>query len=415
MRRHPLALLATGAALLSGAFAQSNDAPRNNGGEVVFTYSDPSVGAPPGSPPDLQGDLFWTVHPGFDQLAYAHPDGTARMEVAGYYESLFDTDWTTSPWFYPRMHGPALRGASGALEPAFFQLGLTSEVTVEIGPSGFGNPCTISPSLCTPCATSGQGWIVDIQFSPPSLPGPIVSALGASASDLATSWFVPGGMPATGGPCGVGDYALQDVHSTDETAADPTGQGLSPWGGFQLAGGGPVPEAISSAVEGNVTWREPILNPRADSGLALGLEEGPNGGGALNGFLLGVSGGGARLAVELRDELGFGAPPGAPDGGGSGNLAFAGASFTPLPVPGVAVLGAQVLVLPDHLFSGTVQVWQGSVVPVTFVFTPEGAFRSTALAVPPALAGASLYLQGLTLDLATLGAHTTNRVRVRLF
>ena len=210
-------------------------------------------------------------------------------------------------------------------------------------------------------------------------------------------------MPASGPPCGDGDYTFQDVHSTDETAADPGG-GVNPWGGFQMGGLGPVQEAISSTVESLVTWREPVLNPVADSG--TGLETGSHGGGALNGFLLGVSGGAARLSAELRDELGAGAP---------GNLAFVGASFTPLALPGAALLGAQVLVAPDALFAATVQVWQGSVVPTVFLFTAEGAFQTVALDVPAALAGSALYLQGLTLDPATLGARTTNRVRVRLF
>ena len=404
MRCQRIALLAAGLALAPVASAQSNDVPRNNGGDVISSYSDPSVGAPLGMPPDLQGDLYWTVHPGEDQLAYAHPDGTAQMEIAGYYETLYDTDWSTSPWFYPRMHGPALPGALGLSEPSFFQLGLTTEVTVVIGPSGFGDPCTISPSNCSPCLPSPIGWLVDIEFDPPLLPGPIVSALGTSASDLATTWFLPGGMDASGGPCGVGDYALQDVHSTDETAADPTGLGLNPWGGFQIGGSGPVAEALSSTVASLVTWREPVLNPVADSG--TGLEKGSHGGGALNGFLLGVSGGGARLAAELRDERGAYA---------NGNLAFVGASFTPLALPGAAVLGAQMLVKPDPLFAATVQVWQGSVNPITFVFTAEGAFQTIALDVPAVLAGSAVYLQGLTLDPATLGARTTNRVRVRLF
>src|SRR5262245_50629832 len=102
MRFHVLAMLAAGAVLALSGSAQFNDVPRNNGGDVLLTYSDPSVGAPTGSQPDIQGDLFWTVHPGVDQLAYVRPDGTARMEIAGYYESLYDTDWSTSPWFYVR-------------------------------------------------------------------------------------------------------------------------------------------------------------------------------------------------------------------------------------------------------------------------------------------------------------------------
>lgn len=409
MRHGALVLLICCVAPARSTRAQVNDGPRNNGWDATFFYSDPSVGATIGAiPPDAQGDLYWMVHTGEDQLAYAGPDGAAQMEIAGYYEVLLDTDFSTSPSFYTRTHGPALPGPSGTLEPAFFQLGFTSEVTVVIGPSGFGDPCEIAPSLCSAgCLPTIEGWIVDIQFGMlPSGSGPVVSSGGTSASDLATTWFVPGGMTASGGPCGEGDYTLQDAHSTDETAADLLGTGLNPWGGFQIAAGGPIAESLSSTVAGWITWKNPVLNPIADSGTGLGLEQSENGGGALNGYLLGVSGGGARLAVELRDELGSSVP---------GNLAFAGASLHPLTLPGAAVLGAYMLVGPDHLFGVTLAAWQGSVSYVRLYFTPEGVFETVALTVPPALAGTALYLQGLTLDPATLGARTTNRVRVQLF
>lgn len=399
---HHLAVLMI--ALAPNPAPQANDGPRNNGEDVVFFYSDPSAGAPLGTlPPDLQSDLFWKVHTGEEHLAYADPGGSAHMEIAGYYEELFDTDWTTPPWFYVRTHGPAL---PGSLEPAFFQLGLTSEVVVDLGPSGFGLPCTIAPSLCSGCPISGffNGWIVDIQFAPGS--GVLVSSLGTSASDLATAWFLPGGMTGSGGMCGSGDYTMQDHHSTNETAVEPSWGGLNPWGGFQIAGGGPAHEGIASTAGSVIQWRNPVLNPVADSATGLGLEESDNGGGAENGYRLGVSGGGARLAAELRDELGAGV---------AGNLAFVGASLAPLAVPGAAFLGGQVLVRPDPLFALTVKAWQGSVTPAVYVFTEEGAFRTVPFDVPPALAGTALYLQGLTLDPATLLARTTNRVRVRLF
>jgi hypothetical protein len=409
MPQGALILLLACVALARSASAQVNDGPRNNGEEAAFFYSDPSLGATVGAvPPDAQGDLYWMVHTGEDQLAYVGPDGAAQMEIAGYYEWLYDTDWSTTPPFYTRTHGPALPGPSGTLEPAFFQLGFTSEVTVVIGPSGFGDPCAIAPSLCSAawCPPTLGGWIVDMRFELLPGSGPVVSSEGTSASDLATTWFLPGGMTLAGGTCGMGDYAVQDIHSTDETAADLLGTGLNPWGGFQIAGGGPIAESLSSTVAGWVTWKNPVLNPIADSGTGLGLEAGQNGGGAQNGYLLGVSGGGARLAVELRDELGAAV---------AGNLAFVGASLAPLAVPGAAFLGAQVLVQPDPLFAITVRAWQGSVTPAVFLFTQEGTFRSAPLDVPPALAGTALYLQGLTLDPATLGARTTNRVRVRLF
>ena len=211
MRRHLPTWLALAVALAPSVAAQANDAPRNNGDDVTFFYSDPSLGAPLGTlPPDIKGDLFWTVHTGEDHLAYADPAGFARMEIAGYYEEIFDTDLTTPPWFYVRTHGPALPGALGPpfLKPAFFELGLTSEVVVDLGPTGFGTPCTIAPSLCTGCPTPFvSGWTVDVQFAPGA--SVLVGSLGTSASDLATTWFLHGGMVATGGLCGMGDYTCR--------------------------------------------------------------------------------------------------------------------------------------------------------------------------------------------------------------
>ena len=401
-------------ALAGASQAPSNDAPLHNGGDVVFIYSSPSVGAPPGAGPDLTGDLYWRAHSGEGFLANVDPSGAAVMEIDGYYEWLWDTDWSTSPWFYTRMHGPALPdgGGLGGLEPAFFQLGLTSEVIVQVGPSGFGSPCTVAPSLCSPsggsCPPIGflTGYLVDLQFGSTPGSGVVVPADGTAASDLASVWFIHGGMTATGGTCGLGDYDLQDRHSTDESQADASGNGINPYGGFQIAGSGPMLEASSSMAASVETWRGPILNPQADTGTGWGVELGDNGGGALNARELDVSSGWASLGVELRDAEGAAS---------ASSLGVVAASLTPLPVPGVPLLGANLLVQSGGgVFDASTSLWQGPVVPTTFVFTSEGAYTGLQAPLSPLLAGTAFYLQGLVLDLATLQGRSTNRVRVRL-
>ncbi len=406
--------LATAAA---GSQESSNDIPLNNNGDTVNFFSDPSVGFPVGTvPPDINGDLFWRVLPGPQVMAQETAGGSV-MEIRGYYESLFDTYWGTcsgssAPDFYDRSHGPALPSTStpGLFEPAFFQLGWTSEVLISIGNSGFGpGPCCSFPSLCSPpggtCPPSGfvNGYLVEIEFVTGVAPPMLVPADGTSASDSAVAWFVQGGMTATGGGCGLGDYGLQDVHSTDETQADVTGTGISPYSGFQLAGSGPIADAVTSMAEPYPTFRDPVLNVVADTGTGLGVEVGNNGGGATNGLNLAVGAGNATLGVELRSiahNL-------------TTNFAIVGSSLTPL-ATGVPAFGTSILIQPDALTNATSSIWQGSVNATVFVFTSEAAFTGVQLPVPASSAGSTIYSQGLVFDLAALTAASTNRVATRL-
>ena len=398
--------------LLALAALQSNDAPLNNGGDVVLTYSSPSVGAPLGHPPDLAGDLWWKVLPGDRFMGYQGPSG-ATMEIDGYFESYHDTDWTTPGWFHERMHGPSLRSANpltpGNLEPAFFQLGLTTETHVSLGPSGFGNPCTIAPSLCSPggCMYPGfvTGYLVDLSLDSTAGSGVVVPSDGSAVSDLVTTYFVPGGMSIVGGSCGSGDLVSQSVASIDETMADDLG-GYSPYGGFQLGGQGPVADAVNVTSECAVTFREPILNVIATTnGLVYPFTEtGNNGGGATNGLKLSVGSGTAFLGVEVRSLAAAAVP----------NFAFGASAFNGLAPPGIPVLGAAMLIVPDLATDVSLQNWQGSVSPSVFTFTSEGAFQSVQFPIPATAAGLDLFTQGILIDAATLKLRTTNAVRTSL-
>jgi hypothetical protein len=400
--------LALGAGL--SAAQNSNDSTFNNGGDVVFFYSDPSSGATSGAvPADITGDLYWRTHRGSNFINDVDAAlGGSLMEVDGYYESLFDTDWSTTPHFYVRAHTFAFSGDVPNL--AGYGAG-TSGVTVLVGPSGFGAPCTVAPSICSPattgsvCAAPGfvVGWIVDIGFGATVGSGVVITAAGTPPDDMATTWFVTGGMSASGGTCGGGDYAMQDVHSTDETQADPAGTGLNPSGGFQIAGGGLANESVASMAEGNEAWRGNIINVRANT-QGGGVETSQNGGGAMNGRRLRIGGGGSHLGVELRDLAGSGGP----------NIGVVGASLTPLPNPGLPALGGNLLVLPDAIFNSTSAIWQGPVVPVTYVFTAEGAFTSAVLNVPTTAAGATLHIQGAVFSLTTFTLNSTNKVTTQL-
>lgn len=391
-------------------FAQSNDVPLSNGSDVAFTYSDPSIGAPTGTvPPDLNGDLYWTVLPG-DRVLYHETDLGAFVEIDGYLETIWDTHWTTSPDFYDRSHGSALPGINGTLEPAFFQQGWTNEVLVSLGPSGFGNPCTIFPSICSPpgssCLPPGfiNGFVVDLKVETTPGTGIIIPADGTSASDHAVTWFLSGGMTAIGGPCGLGDYTIQDLHSYDETIVGLP-DGTNPYGGLQVAGSGPIPELATHSVEAIVTFRDRMLNVFADSGKGLGIEVGENGGGAKNAMRLSVGSGLAKLGVEIRSQ----------QDAGTVNIAAVGASFSKLGSPGIPVLGANLLITPTPVFNLMLSAWAGSVTGAVLYSTTEGVFTGPLVAVPISTVGVDMFMQGFVLDLGTGAAANTNVWRTTFF
>jgi hypothetical protein len=410
--------LASSLALVAGTAAaqNSNNSTLNNGGDVVYFYSSPSSGfSSLAFPPDITGDLYWRSHSGANMMNDVDGLIGAAMEIDGYYESLFDTNWSTSPSFYARSHGPALPdlGGLGNLEPAFFQLGLTTETVVLIGPSGFGNPCTIVGTLCSPsggsCAAPGfvNGYLVDIAFGSTPGSGIVLSADGTSASDMATTYYVTGGMTSVGGSCGSGDYDMQDVHSTDESMADVTGNGINPNSGFQLAASGSILDAANSMAEGHETWRGNIINVVADSGGGLGVEVGDNGGGAMNGRYLSVSSGIATIGVELRDLNTAATLSGM-------NLGIVGASLSSLANPGFPALGGNLLVFPDGLFNNTSSFWQGPVGASTFVFTSEGSYAGAQLTIPTTAVGVTLNIQGAALSFLTITVDSTNAVQTNL-
>ncbi len=362
--------------LSAAAPAQGNGLTLNNGGDVVFLYSDPSAGAPTGTfPPDISGDLFWKTIPG-----QALGAGSGTVEIEGLREVLFDTDWSTTPSFYD-MTFDAVVGPEN--QPAFFTTGVVGTF-VSLGSSGFGFPCTIAPSLCsTGCPEIIIGYEVDVSFGPS---GSGIAIPADNVSGTAVTYYLPGGMVGSGPPC-LGAYAMQDLHSTDETQADELGSGRSPFGGFQLAGLGPMAEGLASTYTGYVQIREGIVQVVADSGMGQGFETTEafavgTVGGALNGVNLDVGSGAAKVRPLVTCAQ---CPPG---------VAFAAASLTPIPAPGLPLGGQALLIAPWGPFQATLSVWQG---------THTGAATLLPqIAVPAAVAGTTFWIQGGVLDPATL-------------
>jgi hypothetical protein len=377
--------------------AQSNDITMSNGGDTLFFYSDPSA----------PGDLYWRALPGDRLLAHQHgPAGDATMELSGFYEDLFDTDWSTTPVFFDRHVGRALpvAGAPCALEPDFLQTGVFAGTTVVMGPSGFASPCTVAPSLCSPggCAAPGftvLGWIVDISLGSTPGSGVVLPADGTPASDAAVTYLVTPGMPASGGPCGLGDYVLQTAYSFDESQADDCA-GLNTFSGSRLGSGPAAQDPLTDTPTFALGWREPVLNVVADSGTGLGVEQGPNGGGALNGLKLDTQSGVATVGVEVRDFEGV------------GDLAYVWSAAEAGGPPGMPIGGAWLL----QRFSRVMPAcFLGTIGPATFVFTAEGAFTTCQMPQLPVAGPVDLYWQGLMHNTLTGEFRNTNRVRTTLY
>lgn len=400
--------LAALVAIAATAFAQANpnnenDLPLHNGADIVFLYSDPSVGAPTGTyPPDfVSGDLFWKVYP---KEALLSPTGA--LEISGLQLSVLDTDWTTKPAFYDLMFTRGVPSATspGTIEPDFAD---PNAVFLSLGSSGMPDLCLLSPALCAgPCPLwdpTYPSFLLDVQLGSCSGDGIIVQADGST--DLVVTAFLPGGMTFQSGPpgwCGQGDYAILDWHSTDEKQADWLGNGLSAYGGFQIGGPGaqlgPEPKEETWAL--GLQFCEPMLSVRRVASWPAFVDT-PVG---LDGVELPI-GSGSPFGYVVFDEDGI------------GDLCFAASSLhPPLAAPGYTLFGAALLldptdpVVPLSLKSGTVQLdFQGG---IPF---DNGMFVSPApLAIPPSAAGLALWSQGLTLDLATLAGRSTQVTRTRL-
>jgi hypothetical protein len=370
----------------------------NNGGDVVFIYGDPTIGASAGSGNiDTSGDLYWMVTP---RQAFISSSGSAEM--SGAFFALFDTDWTDSAPFFDMLFGPgtANPAVAGNIIPDFSAGGLGASTLLNMGgSSGFPNPCTFSPGFCTSiggtsiCPPSGSvvGWFTNVQLLSACDGTGIIFTANNTVDNVVTA-FLPGGMTfATGGPgqCGLGNYTLQTEASNDETQADnsPT-VGASRYGGFQIgAAPGFNPDAVTERSCYNVEYCEPQVNTTF------------NGDAGTIGLHVDCSTSAQSLQQVVHDTAGLGAT----------NLCFvSNCLLAPFPAPGLPLFGAGVMLnITDPTVSATlrkgviasVSDFPGSVYPFTQdKFTP-------ALAIP-VLTGTSLTLssQAITLNLISFTA-----------
>lgn len=412
-------LLSAAAVCLTGPVAlsqvQLNELQLCNGGDILFSYSDPSAGFPTGTnPPDVAGgDYIWKVFPK-EALRTDEVDGNGLplpMEYTGAVMYMYDSDWTTDPSFYDMLFTrgttagfPADNIGPDFLDPnaAFLSIGSFAAAT-----AGAGNPCLIpgNPLGCIgPCPPGGAIAGYQIEFSWGFAAGPGVGANGGlliqgdGTADFVVTNFIPGGMSPTvpAGQCGNGDYTFSDLHSTNLAGgptpgefAVPTASGNSPYGGFATAGAlaADLPDEVQdqpaqfqqSIAEGWTTLDPPVNPGLGTTGLGLASLRFPVGGGT-NGY-------GVKLIA--RSEV--------------NHFAFAfGSTFPQLPYPGIPFFGANFLInLGDPAVSATAAVWQGTVAFVPNGGAPfdDGHAVLPAITIPAIAAGLPLNMQGYTLDL----------------
>lgn len=398
-----------------------NDLVLHNGVDVVFLYSDPSVGFSAGTnPPDItNGDWYWKVWAKEAlRSATTNPDPITgnpvfSLEMSGYEFYNYDTDWSDSSQTYDRIITPGKNSTvnPGNIEPDFGSLlgvqllGATS--------TGFANPCTVNPALCAGgtgpgCPPAGfvNGYIVDAQIGTGADDGIIWPQGALPGLDWTIASFLPGGMPGIttgGGACGMGNYTIEDAHSTDEQQPDWLGTGYSAFGGFNVPGSGPTPEPVTDVGCDVAQFVEPIVQARVNPG-SSGPEHG------LATLHPSVSTGQARLGYTLFARQSV------------GDLAFvAGCVLPPFPPPGIPIFGANVMLnLTDPTVINTLRsglIVLGDVDPDTSIAGPpvgepfnDGVYQTPTpggllpFLIPPTAANLNFHIQGIALDLVTLTA-----------
>ncbi len=406
---------AGGAALLAALAAPTagqgnnplnqNDVPLNNGAEQYFFLSDPSVSPSYGAGPvDASGDHYWKVFP---RDVLDHPSGT--MEITGVSFFIADSDWTTPPdyWDVILARGQASVVNPGTIEPDFND---PAAIRLFFGNSGLPSPCSLpgDPFGCggSPCPPApGQLLGYNLQFFIGTGNGDGIVIPADGTRDYTVSAFPPPGQSVFNGPpgtCGLGDYSFAYSRSTDENLVDFLGLGTSHRGGFQIgnAGGGlpsgPIPDALTDAAFHSLEFFEPTLNPMIDR----------------------ADGAGPRIGLAALD------PPAAAGNlsfglfayslQGIGNVCVCASSLSRLAAPGFPILGANIMLGVDPLFAQSPSFY----VPKFITLQSNGGdpydngvYQSDLVAVPPNLAGVSVFSQCIDYDFLQFTGTSTNVVR----
>jgi hypothetical protein len=266
-----------------------NDVALNNGVDLVYVYSDPSIGPEVGTVTPASclatNDYFWKAYP-----REVMRSCSGSLEVSGIEFGIADGDPVTLDASGNNTALPDILITAGELSTVFPGLIVPDPARVlgqiSFGDGGPGVNNIFVPWECACCPDAEFYYSVDVTIGTGAGDGITLSPADGS-TDFVVTTFVPGGGMTFSGDnaCmnGAGDGAAPDWHSSDvggaigETMADFTHGSYSPYGGFSHAGQSDGTDSVREVACVELQFFEPMLDLRCDSKTGMGAETGTNG------------------------------------------------------------------------------------------------------------------------------------------
>ena len=285
MKRHVQAVLVFAASLVLAVIAPAQTIPGNendlqlaNGIDVVFTYSDPSIGGS-GVPDFGTHEYIWKV---ISKDVLRHCSGA--MEVTGMDVWSFDGDYGTFEGPNNTSIADYMLSKTVAGIPIEPDQADATATLLSFGPGGPKNNIFLPDPGCTPPGYV-YGYELDVDITGGAGAGSGIQVTANGATDLCFTAFIPGGGQTYSGAnsCsnGNGDGVTPDAHSSDaggaigETQFDVVGGGVaSLFGGFGGPSGTLGADGVHEVAQQFLEFAEPTLAMHVNSSTGQGLEEG---------------------------------------------------------------------------------------------------------------------------------------------
>jgi len=324
MKRSTFAFSAAAAALLLSRIAgaqlavgNENDHLLENGGDVIYIYTDPSTGPGVGTsgvPDFATNDFLWRVT---SKKAMKSCTGTAEMTGLDIFAFDFDFTFADAGGNNTAVADMYL-SKSDTTNPPVNPLQIEPDQTdpnavlVTFGPGTPKNNVFVTDPGCPP-PNYLYGYEFDVDLTGGAGVGAGIVITADGNTDNCITDFIPGLQTYSGaGACGSGDGADPDLHSSDvlggpgETQFDLVGGAqYSEFGGFGQSGVLGGTDGIREIAVNYGQFAEPIVNMRVDSATGVGLEEGlagveylwPVSGGQLGADYFALQGIGKKCAI----------------------------------------------------------------------------------------------------------------------
>lgn len=392
-----------------------NDLPFSRDIGILYFNSDPSVGAL----------VYGNSNPANDDYAakaiparlLVRPDTTgvggtaATMEIVGFEQYVYDTDWTTPADFGDLyISAGVLNVTTGDIEPDFTNYP-NNGILIAGANSGFPNPCSFGGCPTPTCPPAGfiGGWYSIFTFGTAQGQGIIHTADGTF--DLSMTQFVMGGRTLSGGGlCGLGDFDAFFPSSTSETEYIADNGGNTRYDGFQIGAGinpasGYVASPLSDALFTNTQYFEPVLNMQvAYDGVTAEIGRGAYSFSVANGTA-------TAFSPAVYSRQGYGDLCGA-----YGSLNLFPSAF-PLTIPGYTIGLLADPFDPSGIPNTTAGVWAGAVVQQNNGGDPfDNGIAALPLLgpLPSGLPQLVIWNQAILVNLSTLTIVDTQAVGIEL-